>query len=254
MNGRVNFALMLILFAFTCTGIEAVKADTLVLKDGQQIKGKLVGRTEDGIKFEMSGQVLQFKNENIKSVDMDFGGNKPAPTPAKAQSAAQPPPPKATGAVTIPAGSVLRVKNKTMLHTNRTSQGDPFVVTLDSAVIIGGKEVLSPGTKISGRVTEAIRGGRLARRAKMVIELTEIELPGKKIPIRTELYGVMGERQGTLRKVAIGAAIGSIDSGSSGAEKGAAYGGVAGAATSGKQVAVPPGTLIEFKLASPVTF
>ena len=65
MNGRVDFALMLILFAFTCTGIEAVKADTLVLKDGQQIKGKLVGRTEDGIKFEMSGQVLKFNNDNI---------------------------------------------------------------------------------------------------------------------------------------------------------------------------------------------
>lgn len=225
-------------------------ADTLTLKDGQKLNGKLVERTATGIKFEIGGQVIPFGNESIRSLEVDFSGSATTAPPAKAENAAKPTPSKA---VTIPAGYVLRVKIVTMLDTKKTKKGDPFVVTLDSAVIVDGIEVLSPGTKISGRVIEAKKGGRLAKRAKLIIELTEIELPGKKIAIRTDQYGGQGERQGTVRKAAIGAAIGGIADGDDGARKGAAYGGVAAVATRGKQASIPPGTLIEFKLAAPVT-
>ena len=122
---------------------------------------------------------------------------------------------------TVPAGTVLLVKTNTELITGRVSKGDPFITTLETAVTVNGQVLLPKGTRVFGRVSDAVKGGRLARIARLVIELNDIEGKSGRIPIRTDQQGFEGERQGTLRKVAIGAAIGSIDDGSEGAEAGA---------------------------------
>ena len=79
-----------------------ILADTLVLNDGQRIQGKFVGRTADGVNFEVGGQTMEFKNTNVQSIEF---GSTPPPAEAPAETAqpteapipaeAAPPPPPA---------------------------------------------------------------------------------------------------------------------------------------------------------------
>jgi hypothetical protein len=228
-------------------------ADTITLDDGQTLKGTFQGISEGRVRFEAFGNAMEFDAGDVQSLSLDKAAPVPT-TPQPAQAPAQPPAPARAQAMagTVPAGTVLLVKTNTELITGRVSKGDPFITTLETAVTVNGQVLLPKGTRVFGRVSDAVKGGRLARIARLVIELNDIEGKSGRIPIRTDQQGFEGERQGTLRKVAIGAAIGSIDDGSEGAEDGAAYGGVAAAMTPGNQIRIPPGMLLEFRLQSPV--
>ncbi len=72
-------------------------------------------------------------------------------------------------------------------------------------------------------------------------------------PIITGEYEFSGKSQGMLRNTGIGAVLGALINGKDGAEKGAAAGLGYSLLSKGKQVAIPSGTLIEFRLQQPIT-
>ncbi len=231
-------------------------ADTLTLKDGQVLKGTFKGMDGGRYKFEAFGNTMEFDADKVQSLDL--GDQAPAPAAQPAPAAPAPAVPTAAqtgGSMTVTAGTSLLVKMQSSVVTGKSKKGDPLITVLEKAVTVDGKTVFPKGTKVYGRVVEAVKAGRIAGQAKLIIHLDEIETKSGIIAINTQGHEYQGARSGTLRKVAVGAAIGNIDNDRNrkkGAQEGAAIGGVVAVMTPGNQVAINPGTLMEFVLISPV--
>jgi hypothetical protein len=171
----------------------------------------------------------------------------PAPAPAPAAAAASP----AAGAVTLPAGTRLMVRTIDALSSGSHRTGAKFAVRLENPIAVGNQIAVPAGTTIYGQVKQARKARRVAGRALLVVGLVEINLNGKLIPIATNAAGAQGDRSGTVAKVGAGTIIGAAFGGGSGAGKGAAIGGAVALLTPGKQIRVPPKTLVEFSLTQP---
>ena len=93
-----------------------------------------------------------------------------------------------------------------------------------------------------------------------MLELTDLEINGRIVPIKTEAVRFTADAKKAGKKVlggaALGAGIGGMIDGGSGAAIGAGIGAVTGAVAAsnapGNQVAVAAGTALEFRLAQPV--
>jgi hypothetical protein len=245
-------------------------ADTLTLKDGQVLKGKFIGMAGGNYKFEALGNTMEIEADKVQSLDV--GDQAPAPAaqpapaapapaaPTAAQPAQAPAPPapaaaQVTGMPTVAAGTDLMVKMGTTIMTGKSNKGDPFTAVLERPVIVDGKTVLPSGTKFYGKIVEAVAAGRVRGQAKLVIQLVEIETKGGIIPINVQKHEYLGPKSDTLRKVAVGAAVGNVtsdDGYKKGAQQGAAIGGAAAVMSSGKQIGINSGTLLEFRLLGPV--
>ncbi len=199
----------------------------------------------------------------------EFQTTQPASLPMTAgaaaapQPAAQPPPPPAVqeaaepavtalpeGGFMLPAGTRLMIRTVDAIGSGTHSTGARFEVKLSAAISAGGTVVVPAGAPVFGRVTEAVRAGRLARRPKLVIELSDLSINGQLVPIVTNQAGAEGGPQGTVARVGAGALIGAA---AGDAAAGAAVGGAVALLSPGNQIVVPPGTLVEFRLTQPVT-
>jgi hypothetical protein len=164
--------------------------------------------------------------------------------------------------VSIPDGTVLEARLNETLSTATNHAGDPFTASLAVPVDIGGREVLSRGMQLRGRVTTSRSSGRMEGRAVIGITLESVEYNGHSVPLKTSLDTKTSEahKKRNIEFVGggagLGAVIGAIAGGGKGAAIGAAAGagaGTAGAAATGKeQVTIPAETVFTFRLKSPV--
>jgi hypothetical protein len=167
--------------------------------------------------------------------------------------------------ITIPAGTALPIDLRTTVASDTSHVEDRVSAALRRAVIVRGVEVLPPGTRLVGHVTEAERSARVKGRGRVAFRFTSLDAPGDggRTAIRTST--VVREAPATKKQDAAkigggavgGAAIGAILGGGGGAAKGAAIGGAAGTgvvlSTRGKEVRVPAGTNLIVKLQAPIT-
>jgi hypothetical protein len=99
--------------------------------------------------------------------------------------------------------------------------------------------------------------------SELTLELTDILINGTANPLLTSTYEVKGKGEGsnTAKKVVGGAGLGALIGGLAGGGKGAGIGVLAGAAggtalasaKKGEQLSIPSESLLEFRLAQPVT-
>jgi hypothetical protein len=234
--------LMVLVFA-------VAEADTIKLKDGRILEGYFTGGSARVIKFEIGGAVNDIPIESI--VSHTFGTvqtSRPAPPPAAA-----PPPKQSSRTFTVNAGTPVMVRTRDALDTGKTKSDDRFITVLEADFVADGVVIASKGSKVYGRVAEASKARRLAGKAKLVIELTGVMVNNQLVPIVTRTLDFSGERSGTLKKVAAGAAVGGMIDGGDGAGKGAAVGAGVAVLTGGKQIQIPAGTILEFRLSQPLT-
>mgnify|MGYP005835272741 CR=1 FL=1 len=191
----------------------------------------------------------------------------PAPVAEPSRQAAEekPEPPKREPRqVTVPSGTLITVRLRDALSTERQSTHDPFFATLDAPLIVEGLVIAERGAQVRGRVVEAVAPGRVKGRAALELQLDELTTSdGQKVEIRTDSFrheaesGVKSDVAKTGVAAGIGAAIGAIAGGGKGAAIGAAIGGAAGAggamATRGKPAELPSETRLTFRLSDPVT-
>jgi hypothetical protein len=179
----------------------------------------------------------------------------PAPAPAPA------PPPKPTLVkLTAPSNTPVTARVATEINSGTAQAGQRFQGNLDADLLADGRVLATRGTKVYGRVVEAKAGTGMGGKPSLKLELTDIELGGKVLSLATEPVQFTGEAKKAGKKIiggaALGAGIGGIVDGGSGAAVGAGIGavtGVAAAASSpGNQVAVAPGTALEFRLKQPL--
>jgi hypothetical protein len=227
--------------------VPVASADMIVKTDGQTLQGTFKGGTGTAIEFEVNGVTQRIPLSSITT--MTF-----SPRPTTPPPAATAPSPAATYPATVNAGTRLMIRTSGNIETGHSRSGDKFTAALETDFVATGGTVVAPkGTTVYGRVVESIKARRLVGVAALTIELTDIMINNQLRPIVTDRLSATGERQGSLRKVAAGAAVGGVADGSDGAEKGAAVGLAAAVLSKGKQIHVPAGTVLEFKMMQPLT-
>ena len=184
----------------------------------------------------------------------------PAPAPAP-KPAPEPPKPNT---VTIPSGTSIMVRLQEKLSSEKNQPGDTFHATLDQAVVVDGFIIAERGARVQGRVTELDRAGKVKGRARLVLELTQLNTSdGQRVRVQTSPFERVA--QSSVKKdalkvgigAAIGAAIGGIAGGGKGAATGAGVGGGAGAGqvllTRGEAAELGVETRLSFRLQEAVT-
>jgi hypothetical protein len=170
-------------------------------------------------------------------------------------------PPKPT-VVVVPAGTSLRVELGEDLGSKLSQTGQAFDARLASAVIVSGQSVIPSGARVTGTVVDAKPMGHFKGGARLALQLESVSTRKGTLPVATTMVEetLKGKGKRTAGLIAGGAGAGALIGGLAGGGKGAAIGAAAGAgagtagaaATGNKQIEMPAGTLLTFKLEQPL--
>jgi hypothetical protein len=189
----------------------------------------------------------------------------PATAPVSATDARTAPPAITQDAsgVTLPAGTPITIRTVEGIDTDRNRVGDTFEATLEDPISAGGQTIAPKGTPVKGRIAWSKESGKISGQSELILELTDITLNGKPYALHTSDYQQVGSATGRRTATAagggaaLGAIIGAIAGGGKGAAIGAGVGAAAGTGaavlTRGQTLKVPPETMLEFRLQSPLT-
>jgi hypothetical protein len=168
-----------------------------------------------------------------------------------------------TSPVTIPSGTLLRVRLSEPLDTAHVKDGTSFQATAAADVYEGSVLAIPRGATLNGQVVESKEGGRLGGSGILRLQLTNVNLGGHVYPVSSDVWSSRGPNKAgyTATNTIGGALLGAIIGGAVGRGSGAAIGAGAGAAgglaassvTNGPRVYLPTETAVDFHLGSPVT-
>ena len=185
--------------------------------------------------------------------------NPPASSPGG--TTAQPEPGQVVGSErgVIPVGQEIDVRLQTALSSATATTEQRFDATT-AADLMQGSEVLIPaGSVVRGVVSSVEPAGRVDRSGRLTLAFDQIAVKGREHRIRgmaTQVFesrGIRDEGRTVGAAGAVGAIVGGILGGLKGALIGAAVGsGGVIAATEGKDIELPPGTIIRVRLDQPL--
>ena len=159
----------------------------------------------------------------------------------------------------LPEGTTIQVRLTERLDSDTNRSGQMFEALLDQDLTANGRLIARAGNLVKGRLVEVVDSGRVQGRARMSLELTEIQTVDGTFPIETNR--VVVEASGSAKRDAtvvggtaiLGAIIGAIAGGKSGAGLGAVIGAAGGTGavlvTEGKDVEFEPEQQFAFVLA-----
>lgn len=224
------------------------------VQTGQQVQG-------------VSQGVSQGAEQGVMLPPLSATSAKQEPTRAEvlhAEAVAKPATVRVPETVTIPIGTSISVRMNSTLNSEKNVTGDTFTATLDTPLVVNDVVLAERGAKVDGKISEVDRSGRVKGVAKMMLELTRIQLSdGQQLELRTDPWERDAEssKKADAVKVGIGAAIGAAIGAIAGGGKGAAIGGASGAgagtgvvlATRGKPVQIDVETKIPFRVSTALT-
>jgi hypothetical protein len=165
--------------------------------------------------------------------------------------------------VTVPAGTRILVRMVDSVDSSQQKAGYRFTANLETNLQAEDVVVAPSGTTVYGHLASASSSGRFKGSSQLTLELTDIVINGTAYPLLTSTYEVEGQGEGskTARKVVGGVGLGALIGGLAGGGRGAGIGALAGAAAGtavasskkGEQLSIPSESLLEFRLAQPVT-
>lgn len=165
--------------------------------------------------------------------------------------------------VTVPNGTVLRVRVNQHLDSRDVQDGTPFEAMVVSDVVADGQVAIPRGAMVQGTVVAVGKAGVLKGRGELGLRLTELTLAGRTYPMTSDVFSAHGGDKtlqtvnNTLGLGALGAIFGAVAGGGAGAAIGAGVGGAVGlgtAAASGRgNVFLPSETVLSFRLTGPTT-
>jgi hypothetical protein len=164
------------------------------------------------------------------------------------------------GALEIPAGTEIDVRLSNSLDSGVAKVEDRFEATTLVDVNVSGRTAIPAGSVVRGVITAVEPGTRTNRTAKMTVSFDQVTVNGRSYPMRgtvtqaIEGEGIKGEAGRTAAGAGVGAIIGGILGGFKGALAGILIGGGGTiAATEGKEVQLPQGSVLRVRIDSPVT-
>ena len=160
----------------------------------------------------------------------------------------------------VDAGTLLVVRLAADLSSETAKTGDRFQGFLDQELASDGRLVAPAGTKVYGIVSAAESASKMKGTASLTVTLTDMQVGGQVLSIKTQPLSVKGGTGTGAKKLAggaiLGTAIGAIAGGGKGAAWGAAIGagagGAAAAAGDVKAAVIPAQAPQAFTLAAPV--
>ena len=164
------------------------------------------------------------------------------------------------GGVEVPSGTEMDVRLTNALNSGTAQVEDRFEGTTLVDVIMNGRTVIPAGSVMRGVVTSVEPATRTNRTAKMTVSFDQVTVNGRAYPMRgTVTQAIQGEGiKGETGRIATGAGAGAILGGILGGVKGAVLGAVIGgggitAATEGKELDLPQGSVLRVRLDSPLS-
>jgi hypothetical protein len=165
--------------------------------------------------------------------------------------------------VTIPPGSMLRIRINRGLDSNHIQIGTGFDGTVLTDVIADGQVAIPRGANVTGVVIGAKKAGAFKGEGELSLQVNGLTLGGQQYPLNTEVWAENGRDKtgrtvgNTVGTSAFGALLGAVVGGGKGAAIGAGVGagaGLAGSAASpGGQIIIPPESVLTFRIADPTT-
>jgi hypothetical protein len=162
------------------------------------------------------------------------------------------------GTSAIPAGQELDVRLQEELSSDNAQVEQRFEATTVTDLYRGDEVLIPAGSVLRGVISSVQKAGRVERKGSLTVSFDQITLRGRNYPIRgtvtqaIESEGIKGE----AAKIGTGGAVGAIIGGIIGGVKGALLGVLIGgggtiAATEGKDVTLPSGTILRVRLDTP---
>ena len=159
----------------------------------------------------------------------------------------------------IPAGQQLDVRLQTTLSSETAKPEQRFEATTLVDLTQNGQVLVPAGSVVRGVVSSVSPAGRLDRSGSMTLSFDQLTVRGREIPIRgmaAQVFESGGIRE-EVGTAGAGAGVGGIIGGILGGVEGALLGAVIGAggaiaATDGKDIELPAGSVIRIRLDSPV--
>lgn len=196
----------------------------------------------------------------------------PAPAPAPAAAAPAPAPPATTAAAPprtettarasrneVPTGTELDVRLQNTLNSGTAMVEDRFEATTLADLVIDGRTMIPAGAVMRGVVTAVEPATRTNRTARLTVSFDQVSFGGRSYPMRgTVLEAIQGDGiRGEAGRAGAGAGVGAVIGGLIGGVRGALLGAVIGgggtiAATEGREVDLPQGTVLRVRLDSPL--
>jgi hypothetical protein len=162
-------------------------------------------------------------------------------------------------AVEVPSGTEMDVRLSNSLNSGTAQVEDRFEATTLVDLTIDGRTAVPAGSVMRGVVTAVEPATRTNRTARMTISFDQLTINGRAYPVRaTVTQAIQGEGiKGEAGRVGVGAGVGAILGGILGGFKGALAGILIGgggtiAATEGKEIELPQGTVLRLRFDSPL--
>ena len=162
--------------------------------------------------------------------------------------------------IEIPSGTELDVRLQNPLNSGTAQVEDRFEATTLSDVLVDGRVAIPAGAVMRGVVTAVEPGTRTNRTAKMTVSFDQVTINQRSYPMRATVTeaikgdGIKGEATRAGAGAAVGGIIGAVLGGAKGALLGVLIGGGGTiAATEGKEVELPQGTVLRVRVDSPLT-
>ncbi len=159
----------------------------------------------------------------------------------------------------IPVGQELDVRLQRELDSDTAQVEDRFEATTAVDLILDGDVVIPAGSSLRGIVTAVDDADRLDRKGRLSLSFDQIAINGRSYPIRAGVVEALesGGYKEDAAKIGAGAGVGAIIGGILGGGKGALAGILIGgggvvAATEGKDVVLPAGSILRIRLDSPL--
>ena len=229
------------------TELDDLHDETIYLKVKLR-KNETVPRSEY---FEMRDRI-----DNVRS--QARGTNRP-PVNGASSSSASSARQSSSSRMDVPVGTELDVRLQQSLSSATAAVEDRFEATTLVDLKEGDRVIVPAGSVMRGVVSSVTKTTRLERKGSLTLAFDQVRINGRQYPIRAtvtqaiESEGVKGE----AGKIGAGAGVGMIIGGILGGVKGALAGILIGgggtmAATEGKDVDLPPGTVLRVRLDSPL--
>jgi hypothetical protein len=199
-----------------------VPADTLFLRDGTALKGRLVSASARRIRFIEAGQRAAQTYTRTTIQRVAFGDNNLVANASGERSRAANP--------TILAGTVITVHMVDSINSDKNNAGSSYKATVEEQMVVDGKTVVPQGAEAIVRVE---RSGA----EEIGLVLSEITVNGRKYAVMTE-NAEAAKSRGKESGAGVGAVIGAI------AGRGAAI-----QAIRGQKIQIPSETNLDFRLA-----
>jgi hypothetical protein len=159
----------------------------------------------------------------------------------------------------VPAGQEIDVRLERELSSDTAQVEDRFTATTMVDLYQGDEVLIPAGSTMRGVVSSVTNASHTQRKGSLTVSFDQITVRGRNYPIRgtvtqaLESEGIKGE----LPKIGAGAGVGAILGGILGGAKGALLGVLIGgggtiAATEGKDVNLPVGTVLRVRFENPV--